>query len=116
MNVTVSPAAQAVVQRVAAEGRRDLVMVLGTGCCDSTAPFLYDRYYPGPDAVAVGDVDGVPVYAHRWLASLYEDGDGLEIDVEDDVANDSFSLESDFDCRFVLRLHGEGREGAPPAG
>src|SRR5205809_7818360 len=105
MHLKATEQAEAIVRKVAASGRQDLVMVLGTGCCDSTAPFLYDRYYPGSDAVAVGDIDGVPVYAHRWLAALYEDGEGLEIDVEDDVANDSFSLESDFDCRFVLRLH-----------
>lgn len=45
---------------VAASGREDLMMVLGTGCCDSTAPFLYDRYYPGPDVVEVGRVGDVP--------------------------------------------------------
>jgi uncharacterized protein (DUF779 family) len=115
VNVTVSASAQAVVRRVAAEGRRDLVLVLGTGCCDSTAPFLYDSYYPGPDAVPVGEIDGVPVYAHRWLAALYGEDEGLEIDVEQSVANDSFSLESDYDCRFVLRLAG-ARKGAAPAG
>jgi uncharacterized protein (DUF779 family) len=48
------------VRAVAASGREDLMMVLGTGCCDSTAPFLYDRYYPGPDVVEVGRVGDVP--------------------------------------------------------
>jgi uncharacterized protein len=115
MRVTATAGAQAVVRKVAAEGRPDLVMVLGTGCCDSTAPFLYDRYYPGPDTVPVGDVEGVPVYAHRWLASLYGEGDGLEIDVADGLANDSFSLESEYDCRFVLRRAGTEKE-TPPAG
>jgi len=114
MKVTATDAAREVVRRVA-EGREDLVMVLGTGCCDSTAPFLYDHYYPGSDTVVVGDLDGVPVYAHRWLAGLYRDGDGLEVDVEAGVANDSFSLESDYDCRFVLRLTGALKAG-PPAG
>ena len=79
-------------------------MVLGTGCCDSTAPFLYDRYYPGADAVAVGEVAGVPVYAHRWLADLYEGSPALEVDVDEGLVNDSLSLESEFDCRFTLRV------------
>ena len=79
-------------------------MVLGTGCCDSTAPFLYDRYYAGPDAVQVGEVAGVRVLAHRWLADLYAEGDGLQIDVDEGVVNDSFSLESEYDCRFTLRV------------
>jgi uncharacterized protein (DUF779 family) len=119
VHVTATESARGVVRKVAAEGRQDLVMVLGTGCCDSTAPFLYDRYYPGADAVPVGDIDGVPVYAHRWLAALYAEGDGFEIDVEEHVANDSFSLESDYDCRFVLRLQrarAGARKGAPTAG
>ena len=105
MLVTATDAARAVVRRVAAEGREDLVMVLGTGCCDSTAPFLYDRYYPGADAEAVGEVEGVPVVAHGWLARLYGNGEGtaLEIDVDEGVPNDSFSLESEYDCRFTLR-------------
>jgi uncharacterized protein (DUF779 family) len=79
-------------------------MVLGTGCCDSTAPFLYDRYYPGPDVVEVGSVAHVPILAHRWMADLYADAEGLEIDVDEDFPNDSFSLESEYDARFTLRI------------
>lgn len=79
-------------------------MILGTGCCDSTAPFLYDRYYPGPDVVEVGEVASVPILAHRWMADLYADAEGLEIDVDEDFPNDSFSLESEYDSRFTLRI------------
>ena len=103
MRLTASRRAEDVVRRVEAAGRSDLVMVLGTGCCDSTAPFLYDRYYPGADVVEIGRVAGVPVYAHAWLAALYRDGGALEVDVDEGVPNDSFSLESEFDCRFTLR-------------
>jgi uncharacterized protein (DUF779 family) len=104
MEVGATTRAEATVRRVAEGGREDLVIVLGTGCCDSTAPFLYDRYYPGPDVVEVGRVAGVPVFAHRWLADLYSEGVGLEIDVDEGVVNDSFSLESQYDCRLALRL------------
>jgi uncharacterized protein (DUF779 family) len=103
-----------VVEGVAAEGREDLVMVLGTGCCDSTAPYLYDRYMPGPDTLRVGEVAGVPIHAHRWLADLYADSEGLEIDVDQGVANDSFSLESEYDCRFTLRV-AAGDRSTPPS-
>ena len=115
MNVRPTDAARAVVRRVAAQGREDLVMVLGTGCCDSTAPYLYDHHYPGPDAVPVGTIDGVPIHAPRFLADLYREGEDLQIDVEEGVSNDSFSLESDLDCRFVLRVlstAGTGTAGA----
>jgi uncharacterized protein (DUF779 family) len=104
VKVEATPQAEAVVGKVAASGREDLVMVLGTGCCDSTAPFLYDHYYPGADALEVGRIGDVPVFAHRWLADLYAEGDGLEVDVDEGVLNDSFSLESEYDCRFTLRV------------
>ncbi|HEX9377854.1 MAG TPA: DUF779 domain-containing protein [Actinomycetota bacterium] len=105
MRVEATEAAARTVERVAAAGREDLVIVLGTGCCDSTAPFLYDHYYPGADAVRVGEVAGVPVLAHGWLAKLYGEGrDRLEIDVDQDVVADSFSLETEYGCRFTLRV------------
>jgi uncharacterized protein (DUF779 family) len=80
------------------------VIVLGTGCCDSTAPFLYDHYVVAADAVGVGEAAGVPVFAHGWLARLYEGDRTLELDVDEGVTNDSFSLESDHDCRLTLRV------------
>jgi uncharacterized protein (DUF779 family) len=80
-SVRATPRAEDVVERVKAEGRSDLVMVLGSGCCDSTAPYLYDRYYPGSDVVRVGEVAGVPIFSHAWLARLYRP-DELVIDVD----------------------------------
>lgn len=103
VNVLATELARRVVRRVAASGRTDLVMMLGTGCCDSTAPYLYDRYEPARDAVRVGDVDGVPIYAPAFLARLYEK-DRLVIDALEDVVADSFSLETEHGCRFTLRL------------
>jgi uncharacterized protein (DUF779 family) len=107
MKIRATPSAETTVRKVAEAGKEELVMVLGTGCCDSTAPFLYDRYYPGPDTVRVGDVAGVPVFAHKWLADLYDDSDGLELDVDEGMPNDSFSLESEYDCRFTLKVAGQ---------
>jgi len=104
MQLGATEAAAAIVRRVAASGRQDLVIVLGTGCCDSTAPYLYDRYYPGPDTMRIGEIAGVPVHAHRWLAELYGEGDGLIVDVDEGVTNDSFSLESEYDCRLTLKV------------
>ena len=103
MRLLATDAATHVVERVVAEGREGLVMVLGTGCCDSTAPFLYDRYDPGPETIEVGEVAGVRVFAHRWLADLYDDSESLQVDVDAGVPNDSFSLESEYDRRLTLR-------------
>jgi uncharacterized protein (DUF779 family) len=104
MNVTVTGAAEEIVRRVRGAGRTNLIMVLGTGCCDSTSPFLYDNYLPEPDSQPVGQVDGVQIVAPRWLADLYPGDEGLVVDVDAGVVNDSFSLESEYDCRFTLRV------------
>lgn len=111
MKIEPTPAAEATVRKVAESGKEDLVMILGTGCCDSTAPFLYDRYIPGPDAVEVGKIAGVPVLAHGWLAKLYDTGDGLILDVDEGIQSDSFSLESEYDCRFTLRVASSAGRG-----
>jgi uncharacterized protein len=112
VEVLATERAAEVVRRVAASGREDLVLVLGTGCCDSTAPYLYDRYLPGADAVRVGEVAAVPVFAPASLERLYPGRDGLVLDVEEGVLSDSLSLESEHGCRLVLRL----REPNPSAG
>ena len=104
MNVTVTGAAEATVRRVRDQGRENLIMVLGTGCCDSTSPFLYDNYLPEPDSQPVGVIDGVQILAPKWLAELYPGDEGLVVDVDPGVLNDSFSLESEYDCRFTLRV------------
>ena len=103
MKLTATPAAEAVVRKVASEGREDLVIVIGDGCCDGEAPFLYDQYVAPPDAEHVGEVAGVPVIAHRRIARLWGD-DHVRLDVDEGVPNDSFSLESEHDCRLTLRL------------
>jgi uncharacterized protein (DUF779 family) len=104
MRLSVTPAAEDVVRRVREDGRTNLIMVLGTGCCDSTSPFLYDNYLPEPDSEPVGRIDGVEIMAPRWLADLYPGDEGLVVDVDAGVLNDSFSLESEYDCRFTLRV------------
>ena len=103
MRIQATPAAEEMVRRVRADGRDNLVMVLSNGCCDATAPYLYDNHITEPDAHEVGIVEDVTVLAPGWLAKLYPDEDTLTIDVERGVLDDSFSLETEFDCRFVLR-------------
>lgn len=81
------------------------MVVLGTGCCDSTAPFLYDHYLPEPGCRPVGAIDDVEILAPAWLADLYGDSK-LILDVDEQTPNDSFSLESEYDCRLTLRVPG----------
>ncbi len=103
MRVTGTSAAARIVERAKRDRRGVLVFTIGTGCCESTAPFLYEDFWPGPDAEQVGEVDGVPVYAPAYLRDLYPDDDGVTIDVGADSMAESMSIETEYGCRFVLR-------------
>jgi uncharacterized protein (DUF779 family) len=108
LRVTGTAAAERVVERAKRARRGALVFTIGTGCCESTAPFLYEDFWPGPDSEAVGDVAGVPVYAPGYLRELYPGTEGVTVDVEDSLA-ESMSIETEYGCRFVLRAP----DGAP---
>jgi uncharacterized protein (DUF779 family) len=96
--------------RTVERARRDrsgaLVFTIGTGCCESTAPFLYEDFWPGPDQEQVGEVAGVPVYAPEYLRNMYPAADGVTIDVEDGLLAESLSIETEYGCRFILREAG----------
>lgn len=79
------------------------MFTIGTGCCESTAPFLYEDFWPGPDAEAVGEVAGVEVFAPEYLRALYPGSDGVVIDVDDGLMAESMSIETEYGCRFILR-------------
>src|SRR5262249_6840037 len=103
VRVTGTNAAARVVERARRERSGTLVFTIGTGCCESTAPFLYEDFWPGPDAESVGEVGGVPVYAPEYLGALDAGADGVVIDVEDGLMAESMSIETEYGCRFVLR-------------
>jgi uncharacterized protein (DUF779 family) len=102
VKVTGTSRAASVVERAKHERTGALVFTIGTGCCESTAPFLYEDFWPGPDSERVGDVSGVPVYAPEYLRALYPAGDGVVIDVVDDLM-ESMSIETEYGVRFILR-------------
>jgi uncharacterized protein (DUF779 family) len=102
MQVTATDAAVAVVRRARSLRRGVLTITLGTGCCESTAPFLYEDFLPGPDQAPVGQVDGVVVFAPELLRSMYPGDDGVIVDVYDGPA-ESMSIETEWGCRLVLR-------------
>ncbi len=106
MRVTATDAAVAVVDRARRARAGELSITIGTGCCESTAPFLYEDFWPGPDQEVVGDVDGVPVYAPEYLRALYPGDDGVVIDLVEDMFAESLSIETEWECRLILRGHG----------
>jgi uncharacterized protein (DUF779 family) len=102
LNVNGTDAAARMVQRALRDRPGALVFTIGTGCCESTAPFLYEDFWPGPDSEQVGAVAGIPVFAPEYLRALYPGADGVTIDVVDELA-ESMSIETEYGVRFVLR-------------
>jgi uncharacterized protein (DUF779 family) len=95
-------AATELLARVRAERSGPLSMVIGNGCCDSTAPFLFESYLAGPNEARVGELDGVEVLLDGGLVQLF---DGREVVIDAgaaDAAGDSFSCESELGMRFTL--------------
>ena len=110
VKVSGTAAAAQVVERARRDRPGKLVFTIGTGCCESTAPFLYEDFWPGPDSEAVGEVAGVPVFAPGYLRALYPGAEGVTVDVEESMA-ESMSIETEYGCRFILRAP----DGAPVA-
>lgn len=117
MRVTGTERAAEVVRDMQQRREGPLSITLGTGCCESTAPFLYENFWPGPDQAQVGEVAGVAVYAPQYVRDLYPGDDGVVIDVVDELA-ESMSIETELGCRLILRGQGVdlGRDDrcAPP--
>lgn len=102
MRIEATTRACEVIERV--KGVRDgrLTITIGTGCCESTAPFLYEDFWPGPDQEAIGEVAGVTVYAPDYLRALYPGDESVTLDVVDELG-ESLSVETEFGCRLALR-------------
>ena len=102
INVVLTDAAAEVIGRVRVERGDDLSLVIGNGCCDSTAPFLFAGYLAGPNELEVATLEGVRVFVEDGIARSFE---GREVVVDaskGDIQPDSFSCEAELGYRFVL--------------
>lgn len=113
MRVESTAGAEEVVERALGARSGALTITIGTGCCESTAPFLYEDFWPGPDQEAIGEVAGVTVYAPEYLRALYPGDDAVVVDVFEGPA-ESMSIETEWGCRLILR--GMGVDAGPDAG
>jgi uncharacterized protein len=103
VEIVLTAAARELLERVRAERSGELSLVIGNGCCDSTAPFLFEAHMTGPGETRVGEVDGIPVLLDAGLVDLF---DGREVVLDagpaGGVGEDSFSCESELGMRFTL--------------
>jgi uncharacterized protein (DUF779 family) len=105
VTVVLTDSARDLLDRIRAQRSGALSLVIGNGCCDSTAPFLFEAYVAGPNEARVGEVAGdVEVLLDRALLGLFE-GREIVIDAADAAGGpgeDSFSCESELGMRFSL--------------
>ena len=101
VSVVLTDAAAEALGRVRAELGDDLTFVIGNGCCDSTAPFLFSCYFPTSAERRVAEVEGVPVMLESALTELF-DGREVVIDAAPDPGGDSFSAETELGLRFKM--------------
>ena len=99
-SVVLTDEARAVLERVKASRPGSLALVIGNGCCDSTAPYLFADYAAGPNERVIGKIAEVPVYLDDSIAPTFESTE-VVVDVRPGAA-DSFSCESELGCRFVV--------------
>jgi uncharacterized protein len=102
VDVVLTEMAADTLRRVREHRGRDLALVIGNGCCDSTAPFLFAGYVAGRGEVPIAEVDGVPVLLDRYLLELF-DGREVVIDAGPDGGGDSFSCETELGVRFSMQ-------------
>lgn len=111
MKLEVTSAAEDVIGEVAKHRTGNLVVTIGTGCCESTAPYLYEDYELPADSVKVGTAAGLDIWAPAWLADKYGP-DELVLDAERNVTSETFSLEAEIDARLLLLTRAQTqREG-----
>jgi uncharacterized protein (DUF779 family) len=101
VRVVLTDAAANVVAEVRAARPGDLSLVIGNGCCDSTAPFLFEDYLPGPNEREVAEQEGVRILIDEAVVRSFE-GREVVLDAGADPQPDSFSCEAELGFRFFL--------------
>lgn len=88
-----------------------LVILIGGGCCENTAPILMKNFRVGVSDRRLGESGGVSVYASAEMYPLLAEAPSV-IDVTDGRGAGSFSLEIRRGVRLTLRPLPESSE--PP--
>ena len=100
--VRITPRAAEIVARVRAERRGALSFTIDGGCCEGTAPHLFEDAVLSAGTPRVAEVAGIPVYLQPAMIEPYAEAD-VTIDVVDEPLSDAMSLETEYGLRFVLR-------------
>jgi len=98
----VSERAAEVLRAVRAERVGRLTISIDSGCCEGTAPHLYEDYVVPYGAVEIGRAEGISVYIAPHFAEAWKNVRAT-LDVIDERASDTMSLEAAHGVRLLLR-------------
>lgn len=103
MTVTATEAALALIDEIKARVGPGLMFHQSGGCCDGSAPMLFERgdYILGDSDVLVGEIGGVPFYMNADQYARWKHTD-LTIDAIDGIGG-MFSLDNGTGRRFLTR-------------
>lgn len=103
-SVTLSESAKQFLKLVQSQINDELVMFIGSGCCDGPVPQLFrksETIIPTRHQI-IYENDQLAIY---FIAPMkFDPRFHYTIDLKSNVINDSFSLESRCNCQFVLRM------------
>ena len=103
MDLRFSDKARALLAEIRAENPSDtLVILIGGGCCENTAPILMKNFRVGRSDRYLGEGEGVSVYAAAEIYPLLTATPSI-LDVTDGRGAGSFSMEIRRGVRLTLR-------------
>ena len=71
-DVTVTSRAAAVLRRIRSERRGVLTITIDGGCCEGTAPHLYEDYVVPYGSHEIGEAEGVAIFVPPSFKEQYE--------------------------------------------
>jgi uncharacterized protein (DUF779 family) len=97
----VSKSAAAIIREVRNDRGGTLTITIDGGCCEGTAPHLYEDYVVPAGSIEIGRFDDIPVYIPGTLGDQYANT-CVTIDVIDDPRSDAMSLETSLGKRLIM--------------
>jgi len=101
-NVTVTSRAAEVLRRIRSERGGVLTITIDGGCCEGTAPHLYEDYVVPYGSHAIGEAEGVEILVPPSFKEQYENA-AITLDLIDQPLSDVLSIETEHGVRLVMR-------------
>jgi len=100
--VKVSERASEMLRQIRRKRSGVLTITIDGGCCEGTAPHLYEDYVVPSGSVEIGRAEDIPIYIAPHFQDQYKRA-RVTIDLIDDESSDAMSIETEHGVRLVMR-------------